>query len=565
MKMNKKEAKAQLQQLLTGATPETVEDKVRFVPICKLAVEVGREQDVADHFGISKDAVTRAAKDGTPRVVELAMDLIRMDPALQPRVSLDEETIKEYAELAAVGESMPPIITFFDGETYWPGDGWHRYHGRKRAGKLTILAEVREGTRRDAILYAAGANAKHGLKRSNADKHRAVSVLLADPVWQTWSDGKIARQCGVSDRFVSKIRPKVAPSTNGSEIRTFERGGKVIQMDVTKIGQKAGGGIDGAKPEDPKDGQEDQGKEQEATVDTGAFGPVASIRDEKEQEADGADAPAGVADADADGAGDADADDAKNGTGANDGVTTEPMPAEQPKPVTEEGSVAPPTPADGGTADTTESKGEQVHLDNGEPPAPAPAANKVPVAEVSALQSNMLAEEPCMQTVLLRLTELLDLSGVYAEPEERSEMAQLLFRAWANRDELLGQLRRAGEFISDLMAGIEKFAKSKEAKKAKPDVVTLGSVLHHLRELGLHTAIASPGKAEPDSGWALAFPLDADVKVPTCAEGVIFDLRLDNYHVVAGGDLPYHVRGALNRLLEKIDNNEQQEGLEAAG
>jgi len=47
-------------------------------------------------------------------------------------------------------------------------------------GLTKISADVREGSRRDAILYAVGANASHGLKWTNRDKPNAVMVLLKD-------------------------------------------------------------------------------------------------------------------------------------------------------------------------------------------------------------------------------------------------------------------------------------------------------------------------------------------------------------------------------------------------
>jgi hypothetical protein len=42
------------------------------------------------------------------------------------------------------------------------------------------------------VLYTVGANATHGLRRSNADKRRAVSMLLDDPEWAQWSNLAIA-------------------------------------------------------------------------------------------------------------------------------------------------------------------------------------------------------------------------------------------------------------------------------------------------------------------------------------------------------------------------------------
>ena len=40
--------------------------------------------------------------------------------------------------------------------------------------RAEIAADVRQGTRRDALLFAAGANSSHGLSRTTADKRRAI-------------------------------------------------------------------------------------------------------------------------------------------------------------------------------------------------------------------------------------------------------------------------------------------------------------------------------------------------------------------------------------------------------
>ncbi|RMD90366.1 MAG: streptomycin biosynthesis regulator, partial [Alphaproteobacteria bacterium] len=56
------------------------------------------------------------------------------------------------------------------------------------------------------ILHACGANSSHGLRRTNADKRRAVETLLRDEEWSQWGDRKIARKCAVHHSFVAKIR-----------------------------------------------------------------------------------------------------------------------------------------------------------------------------------------------------------------------------------------------------------------------------------------------------------------------------------------------------------------------
>jgi hypothetical protein len=63
-------------------------------------------------------------------------------------------------------------------------------------------------------LYAVGANASHGLKRTNRDKRNAVLVLLKDPEWQGWSDREIARRCVVSPHTVAAERSCLPVTSN---------------------------------------------------------------------------------------------------------------------------------------------------------------------------------------------------------------------------------------------------------------------------------------------------------------------------------------------------------------
>lgn len=136
----------------------------------------------------------------------LALTSIRLDGGTQARVAVNNEAVTEYAEALRAGAELPRVVVFFDGADNWLGDGFHRTHAYRQAGRVEIPAEVRDGTRRDAVLFACGANAEHGLRRTNADKRKAVETLLADDEWKTWSDSAIARACGVSHPFVAAIR-----------------------------------------------------------------------------------------------------------------------------------------------------------------------------------------------------------------------------------------------------------------------------------------------------------------------------------------------------------------------
>jgi uncharacterized ParB-like nuclease family protein len=139
-------------------------------------------------------------------VKKINLNVIRIDGGTQSRVEINNDAVADYAEAIKAGVEFPPIVVFHDGADHWLADGFHRFHAHKHAGKASILADVRDGTVRDALLHSLGANGTHGLRRSNADKRKAVLGMLADSEWSAWSDRKIAEFCGVSQPFVSGLR-----------------------------------------------------------------------------------------------------------------------------------------------------------------------------------------------------------------------------------------------------------------------------------------------------------------------------------------------------------------------
>ena len=130
----------------------------------------------------------------------------RFDGGTKPRARLNQETVDEYAEAYKAGEKLPAVSLFFDGSDYWMADGFHRYFAAKSAGKKSIQEDITPGSKRDAILYSLSANSRHGLKRSNADKRKAVLTLLDDAEWSKWSNEKIAATCAVSPHTVADIK-----------------------------------------------------------------------------------------------------------------------------------------------------------------------------------------------------------------------------------------------------------------------------------------------------------------------------------------------------------------------
>jgi hypothetical protein len=92
----------------------------------------------------------------------------------------------------------------------------------------------------DAFLYSAGANKSHGLPRTNADKRRAVELLLADEEWKGWADRAIGRHAGVHNDTVASARKRLSDENRQIEptTRLVERGGTTYTQDTSDIGKK---------------------------------------------------------------------------------------------------------------------------------------------------------------------------------------------------------------------------------------------------------------------------------------------------------------------------------------
>jgi hypothetical protein len=160
---------------------------------------------------------------------------IRADEAAQTRARVRGAVVRQYAaamtEQIAEGDlHFPPIIVFTDGREYWLGDGFHRVGAAQKAGLTELAAEVRPGTKRDALLYGISANIAHGLPRTRADRRRSVALLLADAEWSQWSDREIARRCQVGHALVSRMRHDPSVSKRQIAVRKAERGGTIYEI-----------------------------------------------------------------------------------------------------------------------------------------------------------------------------------------------------------------------------------------------------------------------------------------------------------------------------------------------
>ena len=168
----------------------------------------------------------------------LELEQIRIDGGTQSRVELNQATVADYAQAFTDGAEFPPVVVFFDGASYWLADGFHRYFGARDAGESAIAVQVINGTQRDAVLYSWGANDKHGLPRSNADKRHIVTAILRDEQGRQWSDRDIAKRFGFSNTFVGNIRRSLSTvdSEKPAERTYTTKHGTTAVMNTANIG-----------------------------------------------------------------------------------------------------------------------------------------------------------------------------------------------------------------------------------------------------------------------------------------------------------------------------------------
>lgn len=153
--------------------------------------------------------------------------------ATQCREAFREDVVEEYRSAAKEGV-LPPVVVFFDGTSYFLADGHYRREAHVLEGLATIKAEVRHGGLREAVLYAAGANATHGLRRTREDKRKSILMLLADDEWGQASDRWVAEQCHVSDHTVASVRESTA------QTRSRERQGGEKEEEEGSGGKRTG-------------------------------------------------------------------------------------------------------------------------------------------------------------------------------------------------------------------------------------------------------------------------------------------------------------------------------------
>ncbi len=94
-------------------------------------------------FDTKANSTSQSSVDGNQgseptRVEYLALDEIRKDGGTQPRATIDLKHVLLLEEQMEDGQQLEPVVVFYDGESYWLADGFHRFCAHRNRASVAI-------------------------------------------------------------------------------------------------------------------------------------------------------------------------------------------------------------------------------------------------------------------------------------------------------------------------------------------------------------------------------------------------------------------------------------------
>jgi len=154
----------------------------------------------------------------SPMIKTIFLEDVDIDHSPMVRADLRPEVIEEYASIYKKDKKkMPHIDVFYEAgnKRMLIGDGMHRLQAMRSLNFKACQANVHAGVYEDALKFALTANERHGIRRSQADKRKAVEEAIRQ--WPKVSNVQIANLASVDDHTVKAVRDwleeqgKIAP------------------------------------------------------------------------------------------------------------------------------------------------------------------------------------------------------------------------------------------------------------------------------------------------------------------------------------------------------------------
>lgn len=153
------------------------------------------------------------AEPAADRAERIRVGDLVIDWGVQPRNGPpDPETVEAYARDLAAGDKLPPAVVFRVGGENLLVDGRNRRDAHVACGEEWIDCVVREGTREEAIVFAAACNTRHGRTRSREDLEKALENLFSIPEFAARSDREVASVARCHWNVVGAVRRRLVES-----------------------------------------------------------------------------------------------------------------------------------------------------------------------------------------------------------------------------------------------------------------------------------------------------------------------------------------------------------------
>ena len=173
----------------------------------------------------------------------LPLHALTLDEELQPRAAIDRAVLENYVQLLVDGIQFPPVVAFRDGNVLWLSDGFHRWHSRNVLQLADIEADIRDGTRRDALLYSLSANATHGLQRGDTDYRRAYDIACRNGLVDPLDIEAVAGLLRCSGSWATKLTARAreaAKAQRDAEIVRLKAEGRTVRQIADTAGVSIG-------------------------------------------------------------------------------------------------------------------------------------------------------------------------------------------------------------------------------------------------------------------------------------------------------------------------------------
>lgn len=144
----------------------------------------------------------------------LSLSAITVDTEIQQRLTINQDLVSEYAETITDWQHTAPITVFRDTDgVHWLADGFHRHGAAVKAELPEVHVEIRDGSKRDAIIHSLSANAKHGQRRNAADLQKAYETAVALGICSASDTEAVARLLACSMRRASDLTAQARNET----------------------------------------------------------------------------------------------------------------------------------------------------------------------------------------------------------------------------------------------------------------------------------------------------------------------------------------------------------------